>query len=122
LTLTNFEDLLFGSGGHDTLKIGTNDSSTLPGTISGFTLASEIIDLTAVGTDGALSRNGNLLTIAGSLGSVTLQLDGSDAASFSVTSDGTLGVDLIACFCRGTLILTPDGEVPVEDLAIGVKV
>lgn len=32
-----------------------------------------------------------------------------------------LGFD-IACFCAGTMILTPDGEVPVEKLAIGGEV
>jgi hypothetical protein len=42
----------------------------------------------------------------------------------NVTSDG-VGSDVFvsaACYCRGTLILTPDGEVAVEELAIGGRV
>ena len=37
-------------------------------------------------------------------------------------NDPTEQVTVTACYCRGTLILTPDGEVPVEELAIGDRV
>jgi hypothetical protein len=52
-------------------------------------------------------------------GSVTLHLDGTDGSSLTTISDGGTGTELIACFRRGTLIRTPAGERPVEELAIG---
>src|SRR5206468_2385786 len=59
----------------------------------------------------------------GSGGTLTLQLDPSDATNFTTSSDGAAGTSLApVCFCRGTLILTEKGEVPVEDLAVGDKV
>jgi hypothetical protein len=120
VTLTNFQDVLFGPGGDETLKVA-NISGTLPVTISGFTLTSDIIDLTAIGTDGTIaSHSATEVTISGSSGSETLLLDTSDASIFKVASDNATGTDVtVACFCRGTLILTERGEVPVESLTIG---
>lgn len=122
LGLVNFQDLLFGTAGYDTLKV-TNTSGTLGVTISGFDQTSEIVDLTGIGTNGTISyHSASKITVTGSLGSATLKLDPSDAAGFTTVSDGASGTDLIACFRRGTLIRTEAGEVPVETLAIGDRV
>ena len=123
LNLSSFEDILFGSSGTETLKISNNTAGSFTPTISGFITNSQTIDLTGIGTNGAITGTaGNVLTIAGSLGTVTLKLDVSDGTTFTLASDGGTGTDLIACFSRGTLILTSEGEVAVEDLAIGDRV
>src|SRR5205823_5494401 len=105
---------------YETLQI-SNTTGTLPITISGFNQAHEIIDLTAIGTNGTVTQSGSLVTVTGSLGSVTLKFDNSDTFTPTVVSDGASGTELIACFCGGTLIRTPDGEAAVEALAIGDK-
>jgi hypothetical protein len=94
LGLTNFQDVLFGSGGYDTLKVGST-VGTLPVTISGFALTSDIVDLTAIGSDGKITgQSGTQVTIAGSLGAVTLQLDPSDSTTFTISPDGSSGTDI----------------------------
>ncbi len=113
-------DLKFGPGGNATLAVG-NKTGTLAGTISGFTLPSDVLDLTAIGADGRITGQSAMqVTVAGSLGTVAFNLDASDATNLTTFSDGAGGTDLaVACFCRGTTILTEAGEVPVEDLKVG---
>jgi hypothetical protein len=115
------------SGNNETLQI-TNTSGTL-GTISNFITFHDIVDLTGVlggtiGGGGTLS-GGDQLVVSNGTDTVTLQLDpGEDYSgiTWQTSPDGSGGTDVVACFCRGALILTPDGEVAVEDLAIGDKV
>jgi len=85
--------------------------------------------------DGFVEQSGvyqnNKLTLFGTNGSggsetVTLDMPGLLGSNFSIhlTSTTTTigygtGENDIACYCRGTLIATADGEVPVETLEIG---
>lgn len=121
LGLSNFQDILFGAGGYETLKIA--NTGTIPLTISNFSLPSQTIDLTSVGTNGHIDHIDtitNTVTISGSSGSIMLQFDSTDNFALTTHSDGGGGTDLsVACYCRGTQILTPEGEVPVEALAVG---
>jgi hypothetical protein len=74
------------------------------------------------GTDGAGSLS---IAYAGDGGS-PLTLDFTDkVTTFSLVSDGLGGTELTGlalCYLRGTMILTPDGERPVEALRIGDRV
>lgn len=126
LGLGGFETALFGTGNNATLKIA-NASGTVGVTISGFDATTETIDLTGIGSNGQVTNHdsvNNRVTITGSLGVVTLQLDPSDGTVFATSPDsGGSGTNFtIACFCRGTRIRTPAGETPVEELAIGDRV
>jgi autotransporter-associated beta strand protein len=87
----------------------------------------DITDLSTQATLGTL-ENGNTLEIPysnGNGGTLTLDLDPTanyDGDYFHLTPDGGSGTDVTVdgtpCYCRGTLILTDRGEVPVEDLRI----
>jgi hypothetical protein len=123
LGLSNFETVLFGTSGYNTLRV-SNTTGTLSETIAGFDQTTEIIDLTGIsnGTISNFDSVNNLITVSGIGGSVAFQLDNSDATLFRTAPDGGGGTELIACFARGTLILTENGEVAVEHLAIGDSV
>jgi hypothetical protein len=124
LGITHFQDALFGFGRNATLAVA-NTSGTLGVAVSGFTLSSDVVDLTAIGTNGTISNFDTIahrITISGSLGMMALQLDTSDAAAFTTQSDGVSGTELLLCFLAGTRILTEAGERPVETLAIGDRV
>jgi autotransporter passenger strand-loop-strand repeat protein len=115
-----------GSGGQ--LQIaGTPPTSA--SAISGFTASGDFIDLTSLAFSGTtsvgFSSAADMLTVIEGGGSATVQLDSENYTGISwvAQSDGVSGTDIAAaCYCRGTLILTDRGEVPVEDLAIGDKV
>jgi hypothetical protein len=103
------------------------------GVISGF-VAGDIIDLTTFGSGATVSStvsSGNtLLTVSsgtGSQSSDTFVFAGAYTSSFfNLVPDGSTGVEITAvgtpCYCPGTLIATPAGEVPVEQLVIGDRI
>lgn len=109
------------------------DGATMPTTtVSGF-VSGDAIDLANIAFDSAghadLVNSGsihNQLQITESGTTYTFQLDPNQDFSgdfFHLAGDGTSGTlvseDQTACYCRGTMILTPRGEVPIETLAIG---
>jgi hypothetical protein len=124
---TSFGTVAFGApnGNNETLTITNN--TALPGTISDFTQPDEIVDLTKLknGTivGGGTVNGSDQLVVSSGSHTVTLQLDPSENYSgiiWQTAPDSGTGTDIsIACFCRGTLILTPGGDMPVERLAIG---
>ena len=97
--LTNFQDVLFGTAGNEILKANNTSGTLGTVTISGFTLTSDIVDLTAVGTNATLTNGGTVsgshqLTASGSGGTVILQLDATDATVFTKSSDGGTGINI----------------------------
>jgi autotransporter passenger strand-loop-strand repeat protein len=99
-------------------------SAALPSTpITGFA-AGDVIDLAQMkfvsGASASLSGGVLSITDGGTAGSLTLT--GDAGAVFEVTADAAGGTDITAaplCFCVGTRIATPAGDLPVEALQIG---
>ena len=78
------------------------------GTISNYSYTPDLLTPTAGGTLDITDADGT---------TVAAQLVGNYTAnSFQVDADGSIGV---ACYCRGTMIRTESGEVPVEQLRAG---
>jgi autotransporter-associated beta strand protein len=89
--------------------------------IDDFVRGDEIVVTGFDGTEKGYTDGKLMLTGAGR--TVTLDIPGHILSDFVVGDVGSdTDVTTAACYCRGTLILTPDGEVPVEALAIGDRV
>ena len=118
-SITNFSTLQFDAGAAWTVS-GIDSASGL-GTIAitGFTNG-DTIDLSGfVAISDTFANNMLVLTDAGGAQD-TLAIEGSfTSSSFQLSGDGNGGTDVVVCFCAGTQIGTPDGEVPVERLQIG---
>ncbi|HUD60146.1 MAG TPA: Hint domain-containing protein [Acetobacteraceae bacterium] len=124
-SITNFTSLVFDAGAQWT--VAGNDSATGLGTlgISGF-ISGDTIDLT--GFDAASktfddSTDTLVLADDGGINHATLHMAGvftTDDFFLSPDSHGGTFITTDApCYRAGTRILTPSGEVPVEQLAIG---
>jgi len=124
--------------GFQTVTIDGGAKWDVAGTLAGFNGTTiqgfgnhDRLDLTDLAFDAGdtvtLDNGTDLLTIRDSGGTVlaTIQLDGGVTGDlFKLVSDGHGGTfaeesDYTPCFCRGTLIRTPSGDRPVEDLRIG---
>lgn len=134
-------DLMSDGGGDNTFFFQTAADAPLGATlttIENFTQGHDKIDLTGITINGGppltFIGSNNFSGHAGELRAfvsdgntfVEGDLTGDKSPSFEIQLDGTytLQADDFAlaaapCYCRGTAILTPRGEVPVEVLAIG---
>ncbi len=102
------------------------DPDRLAGTIAGF-VSGNTIDLTNTvhqAGDHAHLLAGNTLEVIANGSTFDLHLTGDFTGEFfHLASNGALGTTItensIACYLRGTLIETPRGELPIEQLSIG---
>ena len=133
LTLTN----LAGSGGSINfdsdaeLKFGGQSPSLFAATVDGFA-PGNVIDLTSIadvaGSHADMNYATNVLTITEGSNNYTLDFNPTQnfvGDYFHLATDGAgtnITENTTPCYCRGTLIRTERGEVPVEALTIGSKV
>ena len=100
-----------------TLTIGADALGGFDSTISGFQAGDQIIvQTTAAAT---FSQNGSIVSvIANGTTLGELAFANTAQAALAASTDGALA-DQVICFCAGTQIATPSGEVAVEQLAVG---
>jgi hypothetical protein len=116
----NFSTLTFDAGAAWTVD-GTAAGLAAIAAITGFEYGDTIV-IDNVVEDGFSYANGEL-TIDEASDPLVLNVgDGYTQKDFLVTTDGTNTTIDVLCYLRGTRILTPTGEVQVEDLQIGDRV
>ncbi len=121
---SGFDEIAFAPGAAWQISGNTLGLETSLG-IAGFTLG-DTITLTGISGAGETETysNGELTLASGGSTLATLSFSGEapsiNSGNFAISTDGTNTTIVAAlCYLRGTLILTPAGERPIEDLRIG---
>jgi Hint domain len=122
-TVASTETIAFG-GTYGVLQVG--NASLVSGKIANFGTY-ETIDLPNLafrsGSSSATVNSGGTLIATNGISSNTLFLTGTVTHPLLVTQDSGTGTDIsVLCFCAGTGIATPQGEVRVDRLAVGDEV
>ncbi len=118
------DDILVGGAGDDELRGGAGDDTFVFAAGAGNDeivdlRANDTIDITAITSVTDVSQ----LTISQSGDDVIIELPGGGSISVrGATVDEVIAQIEVACLLRGTMIATPTGEVPVEQLSIGDEV
>jgi autotransporter passenger strand-loop-strand repeat protein len=125
--------ILNGTAGSGTVTLAGSGAelivsgTTMPTNVIGGFTSGDMIDLASVnfstGDTAVLSGSVLIVTEALTGSAYVLNLSGNYTSQYFHLTSGAVGtvitVDGTPCYCRGTLILTDRGEVPVETLAIG---
>jgi hypothetical protein len=115
---SNFGSIAFDPGA-DWFIAG--DTSGLAGTISGFARG-DTIEVTGITVTGSSFASG-ILTLDEISGSTTIRFSGNFGAGNFLVTNVSGGAEVsIECFCVGTRILTPRGEIAVEELRVGDRI
>jgi Hint domain len=110
-TISGSETIVFGGSG---AYLHLESPGSTAGSVSNFA-SGEVIDLT--GADPAtVSYASGQLKFSGC--DISLALANGGTLHAGRSGDG-VAVSVVLCFCANTLILTPSGERPVQELAVG---
>ncbi len=105
-----------GSGG----SLVLDQATSLANVLSGFSPSDTVVFSSLNDTAPAFSVSGDLVTVSASGGSYVLDIFGASGMTFTVSGNGaSVTLQDVACYVKGSLILTDRGEMPAEVLAIG---
>jgi hypothetical protein len=112
---TSTQTVVFDSSGFDQSFLFT---SNFGGHLQNFS-SGDTITYSTVNTITSTTISQNKVAFFDSAGEHDILFDGNYNASNLTVSGNTISTSFIACYGAGTLIRTPDGDVPVESLAAG---
>jgi len=126
-SVTGFSQFVFEAGaqwtlGGTTAELTGNGTNIVNGFAGGDTLVLDGFTATSDTFTAITGTDNDMLALSNGTSTVNVNLTGSFSAGEFTISSVAAGTEIHLCYARGTHILTPTGEVPVEALAVGDEV